>query len=721
MLLHGASANAATESAQLPPRLGTLEACLEVLSLSATHSSNDRAALATVASQGLLENPSSRPTAPALAAHSMMPLRNAYQRVLMDVLPRLLPAAVSACPQLHVANGVATLVTGAKGTGKTTFLHTLSHLLHRHVSTQTQAVVVDCAELKSIPLEQVLSRLSDAFKNCAGYPTALICLDNLDLLCPASKENGVGTLRDERGCVISLHVEMLLREVAIRQGDHLAALAEGSSVPYARERHVQARLRSATYVVATAESTSSIWPSLLSYFAFRRAVALDSLSESNKLAVICSTLHELGVIMQAPSSAHHEELLVNALQGYRLSDLHSLAKRLCLSVLQKGQKITTHTFVATTEDALAVAATFQPVSTSAQANAAKKSSGTALSRITWADVSAYESVRCNILDTIMTPLIYAKLFRHCPIKLPRSVLLYGPPGCGKTLLAQAAGSEFGRGFIAVRGPELLDKYIGASEKAVRDLFQRARDSNRPCLIFFDEFESLAPRRGKDNTGVTDRIVNQLLTFIDGVEATMSGGGGSDSADDHQVGDGDGSGAGQVFIMAATSRPDLIDPALLRPGRIEKHIYVGLPEPSERRDILAAALVRLSVNLDTMQNAVDCVVSDSKAPLLSAADWKAVVNTAFLAATHDAIESRNDGIANSAALTVQSTVTITDAHLRAAYAETKPSISNSDLEYYDSIYARFGHKPSPSNDPAAAKKVSRTASTDLDAQLKQSYH
>lgn len=141
--------------------------------------------------------------------------------------------------------------------------------------------------------------------------------------------------------------------------------------------------------------------------------------------------------------------------------------------------------------------------------------------------------------------------------LPAGVLLYGPPGCGKTLLAKAVANESGANFISVKGPELLDKFVGESEKAVRRVFERARAS-APCVIFFDELDALAPRRGGGDGdggseggsggGVSERVVNQLLTELDGLESRRS-----------------------VFVVAATNRPELIDPAMLRPGRLDKRL------------------------------------------------------------------------------------------------------------------------------------------------------
>ncbi|KAF6258779.1 P-loop containing nucleoside triphosphate hydrolase protein [Scenedesmus sp. NREL 46B-D3] len=144
------------------------------------------------------------------------------------------------------------------------------------------------------------------------------------------------------------------------------------------------------------------------------------------------------------------------------------------------------------------------------------------------------------------------------------VLLYGPPGCGKTLVAKAVAAESGANFISIKGPELLNKYVGESERAVRQLFARARAAH-PCVLFFDEMDALAPRRGSDNNAPAERLVNQLLTEMDGIDGRLG-----------------------VYVVAATNRPDMIDPALLRPGRLDKVLYVPLPPADGRASILAAA-------------------------------------------------------------------------------------------------------------------------------------
>ncbi|EIE87049.1 hypothetical protein RO3G_11760 [Rhizopus delemar RA 99-880] len=184
--------------------------------------------------------------------------------------------------------------------------------------------------------------------------------------------------------------------------------------------------------------------------------------------------------------------------------------------------------------------------------------------VTWDDVGGLAHVKDDILDTIQLPLEHPELF-GAGLKKRSGILLYGPPGTGKTLLAKAIATSCSLNFFSVKGPELLNMYIGESEANVRRVFQRARDA-KPCVIFFDELDSVAPKRGEkgDSGGVMDRIVSQILAELDGM-----GEGGEDS------------GAGDVFVIGATNRPDLLDPALLRPGRFRLHPDLDLHRVAER--------------------------------------------------------------------------------------------------------------------------------------------
>jgi peroxin-1 len=183
----------------------------------------------------------------------------------------------------------------------------------------------------------------------------------------------------------------------------------------------------------------------------------------------------------------------------------------------------------------------------------------------WQDVGGMGDAKEALFEAIELPLRFAKLVAKAPLRLRSGVLLYGPPGCGKTHAVRAAVAAAGVRFIGVKGPELLNKYIGASEEAVRGTFARAQAA-APCVLFFDEFDSIAPQRGagSDSTGVTERMVNQLLTELDGVEKLQG-----------------------VCVIAASNRPDLIDNALLRPGRLDRLIYCGFPNEGERREVLRA--------------------------------------------------------------------------------------------------------------------------------------
>ncbi|KAI4248985.1 MAG: hypothetical protein L6R42_009123, partial [Xanthoria sp. 1 TBL-2021] len=192
--------------------------------------------------------------------------------------------------------------------------------------------------------------------------------------------------------------------------------------------------------------------------------------------------------------------------------------------------------------------------------------------VSWDDVGGLENVKDAVMETIQLPLERPELFAK-GMKKRSGILFYGPPGTGKTLLAKAIATEFSLNFFSVKGPELLNMYIGESEANVRRVFQRARDA-RPCVVFFDELDSVAPKRGNqgDSGGVMDRIVSQLLAELDGMSNGEDGGGG-------------------VFVIGATNRPDLLDQALLRPGRFDKMLYLGISDTHRKQQTILEALTR----------------------------------------------------------------------------------------------------------------------------------
>ncbi|KAI8590496.1 P-loop containing nucleoside triphosphate hydrolase protein [Geranomyces variabilis] len=225
--------------------------------------------------------------------------------------------------------------------------------------------------------------------------------------------------------------------------------------------------------------------------------------------------------------------------------------------------------------------------------------------VKWDDVGGLSHVKDNIYDTIQLPLERPELFAT-GMKKRSGILLYGPPGTGKTMVAKAVATNFALNFMSVKGPELLNMYIGESEANVRRVFQRARDA-RPCVVFFDELDSVAPKRGEkgDSGGVMDRIVSQLLAEIDGM------GGGSD-----------------VFVIGATNRPDLLDPALLRPGRFDKLLYLGVSDTHDAQLNILQALTRkfrLHPDLDLR------VIADACPFHYTGADFYALCSDAMLKA------------------------------------------------------------------------------------------
>lgn len=218
----------------------------------------------------------------------------------------------------------------------------------------------------------------------------------------------------------------------------------------------------------------------------------------------------------------------------------------------------------------------------------RKEGFTSIPDITWERVGALEKARKQLRMSIIGPIKDPETYQKFGLVLPAGVLLWGPPGCGKTLVAQAVANEAKASLIVINGPELLNKYVGESERAVRELFQRAR-SSKPCILFFDEIDAIVPSRGSTTTDSGTRVVNALLTELDGAR--------------------DRSG---IYVIGTTNRPDMIDPAILRPGRLNTRIFIDLPTPTERVDILRT-IYRARVSKETAQAEFDLLERIARDP------------------------------------------------------------------------------------------------------------
>ena len=215
---------------------------------------------------------------------------------------------------------------------------------------------------------------------------------------------------------------------------------------------------------------------------------------------------------------------------------------------------------------------------------------------TWAHIGALHEVRDQLEMAIVEPIKRPESFARVGITAPAGVLLWGPPGCGKTLLAKAVANESKANFISIKGPELLNKYVGESERAVRQVFERAR-SSIPCILFFDELDALVPKREDSLSEASSKVVNTLLTELDGLSNRAG-----------------------IYVVAATNRPDMIDPAMLRPGRLGTSVYVDLPTANERVEILKAIIKRALPDATKAQiDNLEEVAKDPRAEGYSGAD------------------------------------------------------------------------------------------------------
>ncbi|MBU4352730.1 MAG: CDC48 family AAA ATPase [Nanoarchaeota archaeon] len=260
--------------------------------------------------------------------------------------------------------------------------------------------------------------------------------------------------------------------------------------------------------------------------------------------------------------------------------------------------------------------------------------------VEWEQIGGLEELKQELKEAIEWPLKYPEAFARMGVRPPRGVMMYGPPGCGKTLLAKAAANESEANFILVKGPELISKWVGDSEKGIREIFKKARQSS-PTIIFFDEIDSIAPRRGMEmGTKVTERVVNQLLTEMDGLEELHD-----------------------VVVIAATNRPDIIDPGLLRPGRFDRIIMVPVPDKGSREEIF-------KIHTKGMPLAKDVIISKliDKTDTYVGADIESICREAATMALREDIKAK----------------IVKMKHFEQALGKVKSSILNEDIQKYNEL-------------------------------------
>ncbi|KAJ3339401.1 hypothetical protein HDU93_008309 [Gonapodya sp. JEL0774] len=281
--------------------------------------------------------------------------------------------------------------------------------------------------------------------------------------------------------------------------------------------------------------------------------------------------------------------------------------------------------------------------------------------VTWDDIGALTSIREELRMAVVEPIRHPEVFLMVGIESPMGVLLYGPPGCGKTLLAKAVANESHSNFISVKGPELLNKYVGESERAIRQVFARARAS-APCVVFFDELDALAPTRSTESENQSGaRLVNTLLTELDGLESRRS-----------------------VFVIGATNRPDMIDPALIRPGRLDRLLYVDLPSPEERLEILKTVSRRTPLGDDV--NLAE-VAADKRCDGFSGADLTSLVREAAMCSLRATHFRAGFYVARDPS-TPPARPVVTRINFDQAFTKVHPSVSKKDYRSYQSMGKRL---------------------------------
>ncbi|KAL4572100.1 hypothetical protein LXL04_018869 [Taraxacum kok-saghyz] len=535
---------------------------------------------------------------------------------------------------------VCVLMFGLPGCGKRTVV--------KHVASQIGMHVVEysCHDLIASSERKTSSMLAQAFTAARRYAPTILLLRHFDAFSSLSSNDG--SQNDQIG--VNSEIASVIREFTEPYRE------EDDDYEYENEEeeteHMNTINTHPVLLVAAADNSEGLPPTIRRCFSHE--VKMGPLTEDQRVEMLSQSLQLIPELLPDTSTEDVVKDMVGQTSGFMPRDIRALVAD-ASSALIPINGITFEKELSDSKEFMVKAL-----------ERSKKRNASALGtpkvpNVKWDDVGGLEDVKKSILDTVQLPLLHKDLFSS-GLRKRSGVLLYGPPGTGKTLLAKAVATECSLNFLSVKGPELINMYIGESEKNVRDIFQKARAA-RPCVIFFDELDSLAPARGAsgDSGGVMDRVVSQMLAEIDGL---------NDSSQD-------------LFIIGASNRPDLIDAALLRPGRFDKLLYVGVnSDPSYRERVLKALTRKFKLHEDVSLYSIAkrCPPNFTGADMyaLCADAWFHAARRKVLAADADPTSMKDE--VDSVVVEYEDFVMV--------LVELSPSLSLAELKKYELLRDQF---------------------------------